>query len=528
MNGTGGSGGGGTSNTDGGRDSLDGGSNDAPDGSGDVATPPVGAPRLLAPISTGTVTSRRPRFRMVVPAGADGALIQVCRDRPCAQIVQSLTTTTATAVPTSDLPTGVLFWRAFGTKEGATGNVSSPTWEITVGVHTAAADTSFVSTLDVNGDGFADAVLGDCGAELAAVYLGSPSGLAASPAIVLPGPDGASAKFGCSVSNAGDVDGDGYADVIVGASGAALNTGRAYIYRGGPTGPNTVPSFVLNGSSPGGGFGAVVAGVGDADGDGYGEVAVSSIRTTGTAGTVVVDFGGARGFDLSRTTPLPDPAHHGAYGSALAAAGDINGDGFDDIAIGAASIPGDMRAISIFFGSASGIGGTPIGLAEGSPTESDLFAASIAGGGDLNGDGLADVIVGAPRAGQGFGQIFILFGSASGSITITPGPQGIAPTSAIGSSVAFAGDLDGDGLTDVAATGGTSTSTGYLFLARSPGLGSPPQATVPKISGNAYGPGDVNGDGYGDILFGAQLYLGTGGGIALAPSTTLDTPDAGM
>ena len=238
-------------------------------------------PRLIAPLSTATVTSRRPTLKWELPVGTDGAHVQICRDRACKQEVTSFDAAGSNGGPTSDLPPGTLFWRTFARHTGTTALDSSPTWQFVVGARTAPKNTSWGTTLDVNGDGYADAAVGadafynnDVGK--AFLYLGGPTGLASSPTVTLSAPD--SQFFGTSIASAGDVNGDGYADLIVGT-----NYGLAYLYLGSAAGLNASPDTTLIGPN-GAAFGLSVASAGDMDGDGYGDV-VSRRGRTGIAFT---------------------------------------------------------------------------------------------------------------------------------------------------------------------------------------------------------------------------------------------------
>jgi hypothetical protein len=146
----------------------------------DLATPEVPltlAPvRLIAPMSTGTVTSRRPRLRWALPAGVDGARVQVCRDRACTMPILTQEVKGASHVPMMMLPSGIVFWRAFPRAGSTVGSMPSATWEMVVGTISAPVDTSNGTLLDVDGEGHADVVVGaaiaDHGTGRAYVYPG--------------------------------------------------------------------------------------------------------------------------------------------------------------------------------------------------------------------------------------------------------------------------------------------------------------------------------------------------------------------
>ena len=216
-----------------------------------LAPPP---PRQLAPLSTATVTSRRPTFRWLLGPGTDGGQVQICRDRLCAAQVLVFDAPKDRGAPPIDLPSGVLFWRVSGRNGTVAGKATSPVWEFFVGPRSAPVNTSWGTTLDVNEDGFADVIIGapDVGTGTpgippgtghAYLFLGSKAGLVTSPATTLVGLDGTNGEFGAVAASAGDVNGDGYADVIVGAPNAGGYSGHAYLYLGGAKGLSSSPCY---------------------------------------------------------------------------------------------------------------------------------------------------------------------------------------------------------------------------------------------------------------------------------------------
>ncbi|HKB15447.1 MAG TPA: integrin alpha, partial [Planctomycetota bacterium] len=233
-------------------------------------------------------------------------------------------------------------------------------------------------------------------------------------ALELDGAAGATFVGGNSVAPAGDVDGDGVPDVIVGAPSAFDGFGRARIYSG-ATGATlrTFASSVQNDQ-----FGFSVAGVGDLDGDGMGDVIVGILQSSAggvTAAGRATAFSGATGLPLwSRDGTQP----FDFLGSAVARVGDLDGDGVEDPAVGV--IYGDNGSafdagrVEVL----SGATGAPILLVVGSGV-AEYLGASLAGPGDVSGDGIPDLLAGVrgadPAGSTNAGAVRLLSG-ADGTI----------------------------------------------------------------------------------------------------------------
>ena len=236
----------------------------------------------------------------MLAAGTDGAHVEICRDRACTVTITAFDAAAPVARRPDPLPSGVLFWRVFGRRAGATGTTSSATWEMTVGARSAPVVASWGTTPDVNGDGFADVLVGAIGggygdAGRAYVYLGGPGGPSQSPATILTG-DAPGRYFGGSVASAGDVNGDGFADVVVGAVGAYGGSGRVYLYLGGATGLATSPATTITGNDGfTSNFGDSVASAGDVNGDGYADVVVGAYAAAAARAARTCSWAARRG-----------------------------------------------------------------------------------------------------------------------------------------------------------------------------------------------------------------------------------------
>jgi hypothetical protein len=417
----------------------------------------------------------------------------------------------------------------------------------------AGLGVSVASVGDVNGDGYADVIVGaphysagESNEGAAFLFLGAAAGIAsgnpATAAATLQS-DQASAGLGSSVAGAEDVNGDGYADVIVGAdlydAGKVVDVGAAFVFLGSaagvPSGSQATAAATLQSNQASANLGFSVAGAGDVNGDGYADVIVGAPNyDAGEAdeGAAFVFLGSATGV----TSGNPATAATAMYGNqvnaqlgySVAGAGDVNGDGYADVIVGARNYEfGQPQE-----GAAFVYLGSPAGVAPGSSAvlESDqgwaFMGSSVAGAGDVNGDGYADVIVGAPNydAGQSNeGAAFVFHGSAAGVVGRNPATaaailQSNQINAYLGSSVAGAGDVNGDGYADVIVgapnydAGQTNEGAAFVYLGSATGVVSGSRAVLQSDEAEAHlgqsvaGAGDVNGDGYADVIVGAPYY----------------------
>ena len=438
--------------------------------------------------------------------------------------------------------------RAYLYLGSVSGLAASPAWTAESN-QTGAEFGRWVATAgDVNGDGYSDVIVG---ADLydngemdeggAFVYLGSSSGLAASPAWTAES-NQASANFGLSVATAGDINGDGYSDFIVGADlydNGEDDEGRAYVYLGSATGLATSPAWTAESDQASARFGHSVQAAGDVNGDGYSDVIVGAdLYDNGEMdeGGAFVYLGSSSGLATSPAWTAESNQIGAALGRWVATAGDINGDGYSDVIVGADLYDNgedDEGRALVYLGSAAGLGTSAAWTAE-SDQMSALFG-QVATAGDVNGDGYSDVVVGANGYGNdqiGEGRAFVYLGSPAG-MALSPAwmDEGNQRDAYFGESVATAGDVNGDGYSDVIVGAyGYDNGKGRAGIY----LGTPGGLTAPfllgeDITGGYFGvsvstAGDVNGDGYSDVIVGAYLarrayvYLGS----FLGPSTIPD------
>lgn len=404
---------------------------------------------------------------------------------------------------------------------GGTYNVSTtPAMTRSSGLANAQLGSSVANAGDINGDGYSDAIVGAPGAAngqagegLAYVHYGSITGLPVAPSLTLE-VNVAGAAFGTSVASAGDVNGDGYADVVVGAPQSG-GIGRAYIFHGGPGGLNPAPVLTLAGTS-GSLFGASVFKAGDHNVDGYSDVIIGAPG----ADQAFVYPGSSAGL-VATPVIFSAPVAGGSFGASVCTAGDVNGDGFSDMIIGAPDLSNGQAlegAFYVYVGALITLPTTPAVTFE-SNVAGRRVGTAVAGAGDTNGDGFFDIVAGAPNASSpesNEGLVYVFYGSSSPAIfTASAVLQSNTLNARFGTSVAEAGDVNGDGYADV-IIGGPGNTNGeanegraWVYLGSTSGLQAALNTTLePNIANEAFGTsvaggGDVDGDGYSDVIIGS-------------------------
>ncbi len=421
----------------------------------------------------------------------------------------------------------------------------------------AKANDSFgvaVASGDIDHDGFSDIVVGARGdftsndnKGLVYIYKGSKAGLVTTPALVLESEQPKS-EFGRTLI-AGDINGDGYADVIVGAhgfnGGVGSHQGKVYVYLGGPKGLATTPSQTLLGEVKGGEFGRTFDIV-DVNGDGINDLLLGASGYGGdlsNQGKAYVYLGTRTGLDSRPYFTAVGEKTNDEFGRAISAA-DVNGDGFTDLVIASTggtgsnnsknTVPGSMY---VYYGSAKGFGTDYSAKFDGEFPKGHLGEGMFAVG-DLNHDGYADIAIGA--------RDFACGGGVAGKVyAYLGGPKGLSADrvwtavgigdGGVGRSIAPAGDLDGDGYQDFlsgAPVGTVDKGAGlYMFFGGAKNWGSKPVVINANDGENAIGfglfsAGDVNGDSAPDIVVGARdggdakqgwarVYYGKKGSLAI-------------
>ena len=435
---------------------------------------------------------------------------------------------------------------------------------------------------DMNHDGFADIMIGAIGADPHGANSGQThfvyGGSAVPGTVELSGLNGTNGfrvngistgdRSGYSVSDAGDVNGDGFADIVIGAALAGprgLQSGQSYVVYGRSSSPASIQLSALNGTN---GFyvngvssfdqsGRAVSAAGDVNHDGFGDILIGALGADpnglrsgqsyvvygGSALPVTVELSALNGTNGFRVNGI---SSYDYAGHSLSNAGDVNNDGFADILVGAyrADPNGTYSGQSyvVYGGSAvpstvqlSALNGTN-GFRINGVSAYDYSGRAVSSAGDVNNDGFGDIVIGSVGADPNAtfcGQSYVVYGGSAVPSTVQLGAingtngfrvNGISSYDYSGWSVSGAGDVNNDGFDDVliSATGadphGIKSGQSYVVYGGSAVPGSVELAALNGTNGfrvngiSAYdyagksvsGAGDMNGDGFDDILLGAN------------------------
>lgn len=355
----------------------------------------------------------------------------------------------------------------------STGLVSPPGWTKTLENLSADLDVAIAAAGDVNNDGFPDFIIGapnakneagDVNSGQVMLYLGSETGPVDPPALALT-ITSKGTQTGYTVAGIGDLNGDGFDDIAYGApfaesSSGEANEGRVFVHLGNASGIETTPSWIGESQQKGAQLGCGLAPAGDVNADGFADMLAGACfydNPESDEGQARVYYGSATGF-ASAPDWTADGGTASLYaGAVIAAAGDFNDDGFDDVLI---SVPSadfqqtDAGIVRLYEGSATGLFTTEAWSY--SPYQKQaLWATSLFGGIDLTGDGIDDILMGSNAYDVGSsrdaGRVS-LFEGVSRRYNAEPlwSLDGEAPTQFFGSAIARVGDVTGDGCGELA------------------------------------------------------------------------------
>jgi hypothetical protein len=376
---------------------------------------------------------------------------------------------------------------------------------------------------DVNNDGYDDLFVGERDGENGAVYFydGTSTGISATPSVTLSGIDSGD-QFGTAIA-IGDVNNDGYDDFAISSTaynpGAAPGTGRAYVFFGGSSFDSTA-DVTMTGEAAQDFFGSAIS-IGDVNNDTYNDVIIGASGYSSNTGRVYVYYGGSS-MDNTVDVTITGEASGDFFGASLDAEGDVNNDGYDDVIVASNQYSSNAGRAYVFLGGSSMDNTADVTMGG---TADSRFGLSVSGAGDVNNDGYDDVIVGSPfydvpgflgiPLNNEIGRAYVFFGGSSMDNSPDVTMLGEISNDHFGTVVAPAGDLDADGYDDVlvgaeAYPGGGYDGRVYLFNGGSSMDENADAFFDAEQSSDDFAgyttpidTGDVNGDSGRDVVIGA-------------------------
>ncbi|MCB0726390.1 MAG: FG-GAP repeat protein [Ignavibacteriae bacterium] len=360
---------------------------------------------------------------------------------------------------------------------------------------------------DVNGDGYDDVAIGATSYDKVFLYYGSINGLPDTASKILSGDFG----FGEVLSSAGDVNSDGFDDLVI-QNGGDRTT---YVYQGSASGINDTASWYLAGNDSG----IVICcgdpesiGFGDFNGDGYDDIVIGTGEPQNYLSHNVgayVFLGSAQGITGNQpawTASTSQEINLYGMGWSVSGAGDVNGDGYDDVIVGAPFNSQYGKAL-VYYGSPDRPMFAPADWENTDSNYNNQLGLSVSSACDVNNDGYDDIVIGSPPAGWGntdTGIVYVYFGSSSGlndsDLVIIFGEPSIG---GYGYSVSGVPDFNGDGFDEVVVGEGYFNGGAFLYFGNSISINTTP-VSLQGYGVRVSGAGDVNGDGYSDIITGGE------------------------
>jgi hypothetical protein len=476
-----------------------------------IATPSslavAAAGRQIAPLAGSTAHSRRPTF--VVETGPSAVDVEVCVDRACIHPAITFAARGSAAVAPADLPLGNLFWRTRASVANESTPRISPTWHLRIAPSPSAPPNEVSPPdLDLNGDGYADIVLSISDpTEIrnhVITFFGGPNGLVPETATELQPPAEARDSFGRTVASVGDINGDGLGDMAVGAPGAGQR----------PSACRPAPAVAHD-----------------------------------STGRVYLYLGSPGGSSTRGSVSLAGQIPGERFGLSVSGNGDINRDGYADVVIvsaggppvelecAKASVPPPLieSRVSFYFGDAAGVRREPSRILvpdTWSGRDDAFWFGTAALVGDVNGDGYADTYVSAESRGRGAEiKAGIHWGSAAGAASIPSVIEGhLRPN---GREIALGACTNGDGRSDVVVIPwqGRGPLVAFGMSGATPALKQRQTIPLTRLPPNrAAVNADLNGDGFTDLIVAATpakrayVYFGSQAGFTGKPVVVAPPP----
>ncbi len=348
---------------------------------------------------------------------------------------------------------------------------------------------------DMNGDGAAELVIGSCQRSgplctpIVYVFTYGP-GAAAARLLAAYSIGDVASRFGADLAGAGDLDRDGYGDLLIAAPGTfPTPEGVLHVVRGGPTLPSVTTPRTLTTPPPSGPAATrytwSLAAVGDVTGDAIADAVVTSFERAWV-------FPGTNGSPAVFSVPVLlglTATEEGAYGFNAATGGDLDGDGLADFVLARPGARGGLGDVNVYLGGAAlFMGATPAQVITGS-IAGGRFGEAVAGGGSVVGDARDDVLVGAPGANTGAGEVYVLIGGATVLASRLAHLSSETSPGALGRAASVIGDFDRDGFDDFAFSAGAgsgSTAQSAVYTWHGTNMPVPPQWTSSAIMAAPY------------------------------------------
>lgn len=417
----------------------------------------------------------------------------------------------------------------------ATGASAAPVWSVESNQTFGHMGHSVTYVRNVNGDAYGDVVVGasdyDNGSTNEGrvyLYYGNATGLNATHAWTYEN-NQSSSYVGNFVCSAGDVNGDGYGDLAIGTAyynGTFTDCGRVYVFHGSATGFPAAANWTNTGTSSSQYLGNAVAGDLDVNADGYDDLVVAAYYSDNpevNEGRIFLFYGSATGLSISPVWTDDGDVTNRYLGKYVVGLGDANGDGYDDFAASAESMINPLNglntgAVFVYYGASTYPASVPLDTLYGQ-NNNDKFGYTLGGGGDFNADGYNDLLVASANvAGGPEGKAYLFKGSIAGIehdwVWTHSGYDNDESATYFEKNISLDGDVNNDGLDDllIGITSFTGKGSLRLFFGGDiipvdyPGQFTTGNQTGAKFGFSIAGNGDVNNDGFTDVVIGAPFF----------------------